>query len=260
MSTYQNLLVEDQEGIRIVRFNRPKALNALNETTLKELKEVLANTKGDTSIDVVILTGAGDRAFVAGADISQMSDFSLEQATAFAQLGHDTFAAIESLSQPVIAAVNGFALGGGTELAISCDFIYASTKAKFGQPEVNLGLIPGFGGTQRLMRKIPAGAAREWVMTGKLYPAAEAHRLGLVNEVFPPEELLEATLKTAKLIQQKSHIAVGIAKELMIQGMDFPLKEACAKEVKAFAELFTTDHAKEGTSAFLEKRAPNFSK
>lgn len=257
---YETLLVTDHDGIREIAIHRPKALNALNQTVLRELDALLELTETDPSIGVVILTGSGDRAFVAGADIAQMSAFSPAEAQAFAALGHAVFSRIESLRQPVIAAVHGFALGGGTELALACDFLYASEKAVFGQPEVKLGLIPGFGGTQRLFRKIPHGYAREMILTGETISAQDALRLGLVNRVLPPADLLDAARKTASTILQRSSLAVASAKRLMIEGQDHPLETALHMEIQAFGDLFASDHPREGTSAFLEKRPPRFSK
>jgi enoyl-CoA hydratase len=260
-ASFAHVNVDDQDGVRIVTINRPKALNALNQTVLEELQQVCEETARNTDIGVVVLTGAGEKAFVAGADISHMSGLRPQQAKAFAQLGHRVFGQLEALPQPVIAAVNGYALGGGTELALSCDFIYASPNAVFGQPEVKLGLIPGFGGTQRLMRKIPAGMARELIFAGNNIKADEALRIGLVNCIIDAEAgtVLEAALQTARTILKRSAHAVRAAKRVMMQGADIPLSQGNAMEVDAFAMLFDTDHPKEGTTAFLEKRKPQFS-
>ncbi|MCB9644113.1 MAG: enoyl-CoA hydratase/isomerase family protein [Myxococcales bacterium] len=260
MSEYANLLIEDREGARIITINRPKALNALNPEVLNELDQALHSAAADTSVGVVIITGSGDRAFVAGADIKHMQDINAADAYAFASIGHRVFQYIESMPKPVIAAVNGVAFGGGSELALACDFIYASNKARFGLPEVKLGLMPGFGGTQRLMRKIPQGMARELVYTGEPILADEAHRLGLVNKVTEPEALLDACLESAKKILARSHIAVASAKKVMVDGADMTLPQACSVEINTFALLFASDHPKEGVSAFLEKREPKFSK
>ncbi len=256
----QNLLITDKDGIRIITFNRPKALNALNSQTLDELFDVLQQTKTDTSIGVVILTGAGERSFIAGADIKEMQGMTSEQAKEFSQKGHRVLNAIEDLPQPVIAAVNGFALGGGTEMALACDFIYASSKALFGLPEVSLGLIPGFGGTQRLSRKIPVGMAREIVFSGEKISAEIAHQIGLVNKVFSPEELLEGAEKTARIILKRSSMALAAAKYAMRFGHDKPLEEGCQLEIDQFAKLFQSDHPKEGTTAFIERREPEFTR
>lgn len=258
--SYETLLVTDTEGIREIAIHRPKALNALNQTVLRELNDLLQKTESDGEIGVVILTGQGERSFVAGADIAQMKTFTPKEAEDFAALGHAVFAKLEALPQPVIAAVNGFALGGGTELALACDFLYASEKAVFGQPEVKLGLIPGFGGTQRLIRKIPQGYAREMILTGETISAQEAFRIGLVNRLLPPADLMDAARATAKLLLQRSSIAITQAKRAMLEGYDLSLQDGCALEIRAFGKLFASDHPSEGTSAFLEKRPPRFSK
>lgn len=257
----QNVRIEDSEGIRVIFVHRPKALNALNEQTLNELLDVLKDTAESTMIGACILTGSGEKSFVAGADIAHMSTIDPLEAKRFAQLGHRVMAQIEELPQPILAAVNGFALGGGTELALACDFIYASEKAIFGQPEVKLGLIPGFGGTQRLMRKIPSGMARELILVGTTLSAQEALQCGLINRVVPAEEgtVLDAARATAQTILKRSQHAVRSAKSLLVQGTDVPLQQANAMEIEAFALLFATDHPKEGTTAFIEKRTPVFS-
>ncbi len=260
MSGFQHLLIEDRDGTRIITLNRPQALNALNKDVLIELDQALNHTMMDNSIGVVILTGAGDRAFVAGADIKSMQDFNTADAYAFASIGHSVFMRLEAMPQPVIAAVNGVAFGGGTELALACDFIYASNKARFGLPEVKLGLMPGFGGTQRLMRKIPQGMARELIYTGEPIPAEEALRLGLVNKITEPDALLDACLATAQKILARSHIAVASAKKTMLHGAEVSLPHGCTAEISTFAMLFSSDHPREGVSAFLEKRDPQFKK
>ena len=257
--SYNNLIVTDEERIRVIEFNRPKALNALNAETLSELSAVLEATSASSEIGVVILTGAG-KAFVAGADITEMQGITPEQAVALSERGQRVFDQIEALPQPVIAAVNGFALGGGTELALACDFIYASEKAVFGLPEVKLGLMPGFGGTQRLARKIPVGAAREIVYTGEFLKAEEAYRVGLATRMFAPEALMEGAKKTAQTILKRSHHAVAAAKRSMVQGVDLELLQGQGIEASQFGDLFNTDHPAEGTSAFLEKRNPDFSR
>ncbi len=254
------ILVEDRDRIRIVTFNRPKKLNALNEEVLKTLWNILQKTRSDSNIDVVIFTGAGNKAFIAGADIAQMAQFDYSEAKKFVTLGNKVVMDIEDLPQVTIAAVNGFALGGGTEVALACDFIYASEKAVFGLPEVGLGIIPGFGGTQRLMRKIPAGKAREMVFSGEKIDAQEAFRLGLVNRVLPPEKLMDETIKAAQKILANSWLAVRMAKKVMLKGADLPLHQACALELETFGQLFAQGHPQEGMKAFLKKRKPNFSR
>lgn len=257
MPTYNNLLVEDKDQIRIIRFNRPKALNALNIETLEELLDLLQQTRAEQTIGAIVLTGEG-KAFIAGADISVMAEFSVTEARVFAALGHRVLSTLEAMSCPVIAAVNGFALGGGTEVSLGCDFVYASPKAVFGQPEVGLGLIPGFGGTQRLSRKVGPAMARELIFTGNHIPAEEALRMGLVNKIVPADELLEVTLETARTILKRAPLAVAACKRVMTQGHDLPLSTACDLEMQEFALLFDSQDQKEGTRAFLEKRTPAF--
>lgn len=252
---------EDRAGVRIITINRPKALNALNLPTLEALGALLTETATNTDVGVVVVTGAGEKAFVAGADIAQMSSFNPIEARDFVAAGHEVMAQLEALPQPVIAAVNGFALGGGTELALACDFIYASDNAVFGQPEVKLGLIPGFGGTVRMMRKLPPGRARELIYVGHNIKAPEALEIGLINKIVSREEssVLDAALKTAQTILGRSQHAVRAAKKVMREGAETPQAQARTMEVEAFGMLFATDHPREGTTAFLEKRDAQFS-
>jgi enoyl-CoA hydratase len=255
--TTQNVRVEGESGpIATVTIDRPKVLNALDDTTLRELGAVFAALGG--AVRCVILTGAGEKAFVAGADIAAMAGLTVDEARAFAERGHAVALAIEALPVPVIAAVNGFALGGGLELALACDFALASTNAKLGLPEVGLGIIPGFGGTQRLARRIGIGRARELVYTGSTIGAEEALRLGLVNAVTPPADLLPATRALAEKIASRGPLAVAAAKKAVGQGADLPLGEALALERELFAGLFGTADRREGMQAFLEKRSPQF--
>lgn len=256
MGPFNTLLVEQTESLAVVTVNRPDKLNALNSEVLRELVSVF-EALGEAEVRAAILTGAG-RAFVAGADIAAMANQSVTEARAFSALGHRVGAAIEASAFPVIAAVNGFALGGGTELALSCDFIYASTKAKFGQPEVKLGLMPGFGGTTRLSRRVGLARATELVLTGETLDAAEALRIGLVNRVLEPEALLGAAMATARLIAANAPLAVGAAKRSLGTGHDTALGTANAYEIAAFAGLFGTEDAREGMSAFVEKRGASF--
>ena len=237
--------------------NRPDKLNALSQEVLSDLSAAVESLAGNHDVWAAVITGAG-KAFVAGADIAAMKSMTEAEGREFGALGHRVFAAIENLHCPVIAAVNGFALGGGCELALSCDFIYASTKAKFGQPEVNLGIIPGFGGTQRLPRRVGPAVARELIYTGKMIGADEALRIGLANAVFEPDELLEAATKAAAEIASKGPLAVAAAKRLIRDGVDVPLPDANRLEQAAFGECFSTEDQSEGMGAFLEKRAPNF--
>ena len=255
---YENILFEVQDGVGLLTFNRPKSMNALNPQTLREAAAVVAQVKQDDSIGALVLTGAGDKSFVAGADISEFPKMNSLQAKLFADLGQDLCFALEKLSIPVIACVNGFALGGGCELAMSCDFIYASDKARFGQPEINLGVIPGFGGTQRLPRLIGRAKAKELCMTGEMIDAEQARSLGLVAKVFAADQLLAETMKVAKGFAAKSKVALRAIKHAVDRGMDVDLKTGCALEVESFGVCFASQDAKEGATAFLEKRKANF--
>jgi enoyl-CoA hydratase len=254
--TFNTILLDIQDGIATITVNRPKALNALNPEVIAELGQAVKAISANKDVRVLILTGAGDKAFVAGADIGAMSQMTPLQAKRFSGAGHEVLLALEALEIPVIAAVNGFALGGGTEIAMACDFIYASEKAKFGQPEINLGIIPGFGGTQRLPRLVGKGWAKEIVLTGDMISAQQAKEIGLVNKVFPPEALMDEVLKTARLLASKGRASLRAAKQAMNKGYDVDLRSACAMEVDAFAVCFTSPDAKEGLTAFLEKRKP----
>jgi enoyl-CoA hydratase len=243
--------------VSTLTINRPEKLNALSQEVLGDLRAGIEDVSRRDDVRAAVITGTG-KAFVAGADIAAMRDMDEAQARGFGALGHEVFSTIEHLGFPVIAAVNGFALGGGCELALACDFIYASTKAKFGQPEVNLGIIPGFGGTQRLPRRVGSAMARELIYTGKMIDAEEARRIGLVNAVFEPDELLGAAAKAAAEIATKGPLAVGAAKRLIRDGVDIPLPQANELERDAFGEGFGTADQTEGMTAFLEKRAPDF--
>ncbi len=256
--TFENLLYECGEGIARVTLNRPKALNALNIATLKELLSLFNGIKDDPEVKVVILSGAGEKAFIAGADITEMQSLDALTARQFSLIGHQLAETIEALPKPVIAAINGFALGGGCELALCCDIRLAGENARFGQPEVNLGVIPGFGGTQRLPRLIGKGRACELLMTGDMIDAVEAYRIGLVNRVFPAAELLPAARKLATKIASKGPIAIGLAKSALHHGLESDLNRACAHESELFALCFATADQKEGMQAFLEKRPAEF--
>jgi enoyl-CoA hydratase len=254
-----SLLKEKDGAIVTLTLNRPDKLNALNAELLKELGMALHGLVADAEVRCVILTGAGDKAFAAGADIAAMSEMTPVQAKQFADMGHRVGNSIESLTTvPVIAAVNGFALGGGCELALACDFVYASDKAKFGQPEVNLGVIPGFGGTQRLARRVGAARARELCMTGDMVGAEEALRIGLVNAVVPHAELLPRVRETAKKIASKGPLAIASVKRVVARGADVPLQVANELEATSFAALFGTNDQREGMRAFVEKRPAKF--
>jgi enoyl-CoA hydratase len=254
----ETLLFEKKGHIGYLTFNRPKALNALNTTVLSELKTLLGELKDDAELRCLIVTGSGEKAFVAGADIKQMTGLNTDEATEFAKAGQEAFNALEALPVPVIAAVNGFALGGGLELAISCDIILASEKAKFGLPEVTLGLFPAFGGTQRLARSIGLFKAREMIYTGDFYSAADGAAMGFVNHVVAPEALMETAEKMAGTIAKRGPIAVAEAKSVMNDGFDRLLSEGLDMEAGRFGKLFATEDAKEGTTAFVEKRPANF--
>jgi len=255
---YENILFEIQDGIGLLTFNRPKALNALNPATLDEVADVVGRAAREDEIRVLVLTGAGDRAFVAGADITEFPKLNPLSARLFAEKGQETFFQIELLPKPVIACVNGFALGGGCEIAMSCDFIYASDKARFGQPEVNLGLIPGFGGTQRLSRMVGRAKAKELCMTGDMIDAQQAKELGLVAKVFPADQLLDETMKVARALASKSPGVLRSLKRVVNCGVDLDLRNGCALEAEAFGVCFGSEDMREGVSAFLEKRKPQF--
>ena len=255
---FTNLLLDKADGIATVTINRPKSLNALNAETLRELQTVFAHLAEAPEVGVVILTGAGEKAFVAGADIAAMQPLDAVAARDFARLGHAVLHAIEKGPKPVIAAVNGFALGGGCELAMACDLRFAADTAKFGQPEVNLGVIPGFGGTQRLARLVGKGRALELVLSGAMIDAAEAWRIGLVNRVLPQAELLGAARALAATILAKGPLAVRLAKEAVTAGLEMDLDRACAREADLFGLGLATSDQKEGMAAFLEKRPARF--
>ena len=255
---YNNLILEKNGAIAVLTINRPKALNALNVDTLTELSTVLDKLGRDSSVKVVILTGSGEKAFVAGADIAQMKELNALEGRRFGQLGQATFRKLEILHQPVIAAINGFALGGGCELAMACDIRLASETAKFGQPEVTLGLTAGFGGTQRLPRLVGTGIASELLFTGDLIDAQEAYRIGLVNHVYPLDTLMEEALKLANRIAGRAPAAVQLSKSAIQRGFNMDLDSAQAYEAEVFALTFSTHDQKEGCTAFLERRKPVF--
>lgn len=255
---YENILFEKQDGVAVIRFNRPKALNAINPAVLEEMARALEQIETDAEIRVLILTGEGEKAFVAGADIAHMVNLTPLEARRFSRAGQDLLFRLENLSIPVIACVNGFALGGGTEIAMACDFIYASETAKFGQPEINLGIIPGFGGTQRLSRLVGKAMAKELCMTGAMIGAPEAKAIGLVNKVVAPEALWEETMKTARVLASKGRVSMAAVKRTIERGYDVDLHSGCYLEADAFAMSMASADAKEGMSAFLEKRKPEF--
>jgi len=248
---------ERRGSVELLTIDRPKALNALDRATLEELLDCCERLRADTSVRAVVLTGEG-RAFAAGADIDEMRGLEAEQAEAFSRLGHAVGDALESLAAPTIAAVNGFALGGGCELACACDWIYASEKARFGQPEVSLGLIPGFGGTGRLVRRVGSAWAKELVLGGEPIDAETALRIGLVNRLFAPDALLGSALDAAEKIGGKGPLAIATAKRVILQGQDVDARTAHALEQAAFGEVFAGAERVEGMDAFLEKREPSF--
>jgi enoyl-CoA hydratase len=255
---FNNLLVEMDGAIAIVSMNRPKALNALDYDTLTELGQAMGQLADNAAVKVVVLTGAGDKAFVAGADIAYMLNLTSLQAQAFSRHGQAVFNQIENMPKPVIAAVNGFALGGGCELSMACDIRVASEKAKFGQPEVSLGIMAGFGGTQRLSRLVNAGVAKEMLYTGDIYDAQAALRVGLVSKVVVPEELMNTCLNMARRIASMSPIGVRFTKEAVNQGFNMDQDKAMNIEADLFGVIFATNDQKEGVSAFLEKRKADF--
>ncbi|MCP4669202.1 MAG: enoyl-CoA hydratase/isomerase family protein [Deltaproteobacteria bacterium] len=255
---YKTIIFEIEGNVAIIKFNRPKALNAINPDVAKELNQALDEVEGNPAIKALILTGEGEKAFVAGADISVMVDFEPLQLRKFSMDLHHVGFRMEGLPIPIIASVNGFALGGGTEIAMACDFIYASDKAKFGQPEINLGIIPGMGGTQRLPRLVGKARAKELCMTGEMISAQEAKELGLVNKVFPAEKLWEETMKTARVLASKGRVSIRAVKRCIDQGFNQDLRSACAMEANYFGLCKASPDADEGMSAFLEKRKPEF--
>ena len=256
--SYETIIFEKEGEVAIIKFNRPKALNAINPQVLGEVNSALDDIESDTSVKVLILTGEGDKAFVAGADISVMVNLTPLQAREFSEKGQEVLFHLERLPIPVISCVNGFALGGGTEIALASDFIYASENAKFGQPEINLGIIPGFGGTQRLSRLIGKNIAKELCLTGAMISAQDAREIGLVNKVFPPERLWEETMKTATLMASKGKIALRAVKQCIDRGFDLNLHSGCHMESDAFGLCMASPDGKEGLSAFVEKRKPEF--
>ncbi len=255
---FTNLLIEITDGVAVVTINRPAALNALNKDVLEELAAAFAELESSEDVACVILTGSGSKAFVAGADIAEMQALDAVSAEHFARLGHALLNTIEKFPKPVIAAVNGFALGGGCELAMACDIRIAAENARFGQPEVNLGVIPGFGGTLRLARLVGKGRAKELIFTGDMIDAQEAYRIGLANKVVAAEELLAKARSMATKIASKGPVAVRFAKESVDNGLEMDLDRAGRLEAGLFGLCFATADQKEGMQAFLEKRPAKF--
>ena len=255
---YQNILCAVENGIATITINRPKALNALNLDTVTELKDAIEKIAVDKAVKVVVITGAGEKSFVAGADIKEMATKTPAEGHEWGQFGQNVFTEIENMPQPVIAAINGFCLGGGCELSCACDIRYAAENAKFGQPEVGLGITPGFGGTQRLTRVVGRGQAKELIYTGGMIGAEEAKAIGLVNKVVPQEELMPTVLKLAGKIAKNAPVAVQLSKAAINRGINCDVVTGIAYEAEVFGLCFSTNDQKEGMAAFVEKRKPTF--
>jgi len=255
---FKNLLIETTDNVAVLTINSPKTLNALNSQVLGELECALYELNLDENVKVVVLTGAGEKAFVAGADIKEMSSMNSFEGHQFGLKGQRVMMLIEKMTKPVIAAVNGYALGGGLELALACDFIYASEKAKFGFPEVTLGIMPGFGGTQNLARLIGPNRANEMIFTGTMLNAEKACLWGIVNQVFAPEELLPKTVETAKAIARLGTLGVRYAKDAIANGLNMTKEDGFRYEAALFGVLFATEDQREGMGAFVEKRKAAF--
>ena len=256
--SFDNLLIERDGAVATVTVNRPKVLNALNTQTLDELRRAILELKGDAAVRVVILTGAGEKSFIAGADINELAVQSPTSGREHAVSGQHVLDLIEQMGKPVIAAINGYALGGGCELAMACTIRIAADTAKLGQPEINLGIIPGYAGTQRLARIVGKGRALELLLTGDQIPAAEAHRLGLVNRVVPAAELMAEAKKLAAALAAKAPVAVRYILEAVNKGLEMPFAQAQIFEATLFGLVASTADMREGTAAFLEKRKPAF--
>ena len=255
---YENLIYEKRESIGYITFNRPKVLNALNRKTMEELGDVLAAARDDEGVRVLILTGAGEKAFVAGADIGELAQRTPVDGKEFSIFGQAVIHRLETLGKPSIAVINGFALGGGCELALACSIRLASKTARLGQPEVKLGIIPGYGGSQRLARLCGKGAAHELCLTGEMISAEEAMRIGLVNHVYEPAELMPAAEAMARKIVANAPLAVKFAMEAVEHGMEMPQEEGLFLEATLFGLCCATEDMREGTKAFLEKRPAQF--
>jgi enoyl-CoA hydratase/carnithine racemase len=258
MPRFENVLYDKRDGIAYVTVNRPKALNALDTPTWTDLRSAFEDARDDVDVRGVILTGAGDRAFIAGADISELAHVTAYEAEQSSRFGQEVLDVIENLGKPVVAAVNGFALGGGCETAMACTIRIAAESAKFGQPEVTLGLVPGGGGTQRLPRLVGKGRALQLILSGETISAQEAYRIGLVNEVVPAAELISRAEAILKKIASNAPIAVAFALEATNKGLETSQSEGSLLEAAYFGLCAATEDKKEGTSAFLEKRAPRF--
>ena len=252
------VLLSVEDGIGLMTINRPKALNALNVETLLRLEEVIEECGRRPEVKVLIVTGAGEKSFVAGADIGGMLGMGVAEGRAFSELGQRVFGRLEKLPKPVIAAVNGYALGAGTELAVACDIVLASEKARFGQPEINLGVFPGFGGTQRLPRLLGKARAKEIIFSGEPFDAARALAIGLINRICKPEELLDEAKELARTMLSKGMAAIGLAKQAIEAGSEVDFENGLIIERHCFAQCFDTKDQKEGMTAFLDKREPKF--
>ncbi len=260
---FKTLLVEETSitefaKVIVLKINRPEAMNALNQQVLEDLRECITQLKQVPNLRALVLTGQGEKSFVAGADIKEMEGLNADQGRQLAQAGQVLFQRLRGLPFPVIAAVNGFALGGGLELALACDFILASSKMKWGLPEVTLGLIPGYGGTQRLLRAIGPANARRVALSGEIFSAQQGYEWGLISQVIEPEQLLPTALQTAKLLAQRAPLAVTWVKEAMEQGIDLSTLEGLEVEADLFGRTFETQDRREGVAAFIEKRQPGF--
>ncbi|MCL4504327.1 MAG: enoyl-CoA hydratase-related protein [Deltaproteobacteria bacterium] len=255
--SYNTVLFGIEDGVATLTFNRPDRLNALNAEMFREIAAVFDHVRENPDVRALMLTGRG-RAFIAGADIKELSESDALKARQITTIGQEVASKVEQIPIPVLAAVNGFALGGGLEMAMACDIIYASEEAKFGQPEINLGLIPGFGATQRLPRLVGLGLAKDLCFTGRTIDAAEARAIGLVARVFPAADLMKECLKVARIMAQKGRFAMQTMKQVMDRGFGVDLRSGLALEAGAFALCFAHPDAKEGTTAFLEKRQPKF--
>lgn len=251
---FKNVILEKEGKLAILTINRPKALNALNAETVKDIEMAIEDLSQDNEVQVVILTGSGNKSFVAGADIKEMKDMNVMDGRKWALYANGVFRKIETLNKPIIAAVNGYALGGGCEISMACDIRLASKNAKFGQPESGLGITPGFGGTQRLARHVGMGIAKEMIYTAKIIDAEEAYRIGLVNKVVEQDQLLDEAKKLANAIMKNAPIAVKLCKQAINRGMQVDIDTAVTFESELFGECFSTEDQTEGMTAFVEKR------
>ncbi len=256
--SYETILYEKKDKVGIITLNRPDALNALNSQVFSDLYAVITEVENDNEVNAVIITGSGEKAFAAGTDIKEMETLNCNGAREFALGVKKTLDKIETLKKPVIAAINGFALGGGCELAMACDLRIGSEKAKLGQPEINLAVIPGAGGTQRLVRLVGSSIAKGILFTGKIINAETSLTIGLLNSVVPPEELMDEAMKTASIIASKSTVIMGLLKDVVNTGRNLDLPSALAYEIEIFGQCFATEDQKEGFKAFIEKRDPEF--